>query len=184
MKEKPIIFSTWSVQQMLKRIKTQTRRLAGLEEINKNPDEYNSPIRLKDGLWQFASKYGGYSWAKPRYQIRQIAWVRETWHLGLSSHGDCPAYKADYRYKCGKIAPGDIKPWRPSIFMPRWASRINLEITGVKAERLWDISEEDAIAEGCDGSFEYMKVWEEINGKKHPWKNNYWCFCYEFRKVK
>jgi hypothetical protein len=93
--------------------------------------------------------------------------------------------------------------WKPSIFMPRWASRITLEITDVRVERLQDISEADAIAEGMytneaaikklglpadiklTGSCvdKYRIVWESINGKKYPWSTNPWVWVVEFRRV-
>lgn len=90
---------------------------------------------------------------------------------------------------------------RPSIFMPKWASRIWLEITGVRIERLQDITEDDAKAEGveirpsagiasnvCKGSpgpaqFEYYALWESINGKG-SWDLNPWVWVYEFRRIK
>lgn len=79
--------------------------------------------------------------------------------------------------------------------MPRWASRITLEVTGVRVERLQDISEEDASAEGVEmydsatGDVFYgprdafMALWETINGKRAPWASNPWVWVIEFRRV-
>ena len=123
-----------------------------------------------------------------------ILWVRETF-VALSK--DNILYRADDRY------PDSITPlkWKPSIFMPRWASRITLEITGVRVERLQDISEEDALTEGCEnylcGGYDfsyhgyeckpavanYRRLWDSINGKKYPWKSNPLVWVISFRRI-
>lgn len=84
--------------------------------------------------------------------------------------------------------------WRPSIFMPRWASRIALEITGIRVERLQQITEESAKAEGCtqDADFsreypysyvdQFHRLWNEINGKRADWDSNPWVWVVEFKR--
>ena len=123
-------------------------------------------------------------------------WVRETWHDASSSLHSCALYRAD-----GIDLHWD--KWTPSIHMPRWASRITLEITSVRVERLQDISEADALAEGIPsidtpgawtlpipanpnlpaiylGAF--CKLWESINGPG-SWAANPWVWAIEFRRV-
>jgi hypothetical protein len=80
--------------------------------------------------------------------------------------------------------------WRPSIFMPRWASRLQLEVTRVRVERLNSISPEDAIAEGVTQFYEwaldpvgkYRELWESINGAG-SWALNPWVWCIDFKRV-
>lgn len=126
-------------------------------------------------------------------------WVKETFRPqdGMTTycqHQDEIEYRADGdRPK----EPTDCH-WKPSIFMPRWASRITLEITGVRVERLNEISEEDAIAEGVeplshgfknylgadlqcgDARMSYMSLWESINGAG-SWAKNPWVWCISFQ---
>lgn len=125
-------------------------------------------------------------------------WVRETFgHFELNDSfkpGDRVFYRAD-----GECL--ELQPWRPSIHMPRWASRITLEITAVRVERLHDISESDARAEGItpfndghgwhteDGRHyagtaadAYLSLWASINGEASA-RANPWVWVIEFKKV-
>jgi hypothetical protein len=77
----------------------------------------------------------------------------------------------------------------PSIFMPRWASRITLGITGIRVERLQEISQRDCLEEGLDllgwklPTRKYQELWDSINGKKYPWSSNPWVWVLEFRRM-
>jgi uncharacterized protein YhfF len=100
-------------------------------------------------------------------------------------------------YRAESRNPDEDGPWKPSIFMPRWASRIELEIVSVRVERLNDISEDDAGEEGAGellGEHEYLDgnpdqyrrcfqiLWESINGKG-SWKDDPFVWVVEFKRV-
>ena len=166
MKERPIIFSTPMVKAILDGRKTQTRRV-----IKDQP-----PLSMRD---MFKPK----NLKCPYGQVGDRLWVRETFKPYNCMGGF--AYKAD-----GDLSTGF--PWKPSIHMPRGASRITLEITESRAERLQDISEEDAKAEGVkccpnavsDYKHHFMILWDSINGKKYPWDSNPWVWVISFKVVR
>lgn len=173
MKEHPIIFSTEMVRAILEGRKTQTRRI-----VKPQPEQWVSQA----GYSWFTPKgeisfrgdtaNGPAEYSIPlRYQRGDRLWVRETWQLLMPcvvSFGpgeddwDWESEEADAIYAekpeigtlCYKADdPNACKWWRPSIHMPSWASRITLEVTSVRIERLQDISEDDAKAEGVDWLF-------------------------------
>lgn len=191
-KERPILFSAQMVRAILDGRKTQTRRV-----INPQPiwvADPSVPFKTTD-----ADPKGIINC--PYGKTGDRLWVRETfcYHDDLAMY----LYKADDVTCC---------KWKPSIHMPRWASRITLEIVSVRVERLQDISEKDAIAEGiskvpfrpcegwpiCDGymvgkddgvtglaakaSTAYKKLWESINGPG-SWDLNPWVWVVEFRRI-
>jgi hypothetical protein len=191
MKEHPILMTTESVNGILDSRKTQTRRMVKpqpTEAINDGSVYFGSSPRCR--TYSDLANYCHYG------QVGDRLWVRETWQQ----------IKAGIVYKASWDSKPDWK-WKPSIFMPRWASRITLEITGIRVERLQDITEEDAKAEGCvehtrhvvagllvDPSIGrrehwsarvlYKSLWDSINGKKYPWSSNCWVWVIEFRRIK
>lgn len=107
------------------------------------------------------------------------------------THWEQPHYRAtdpapDLCYE-DQEEEGPCVRWLPQLHMPRWASRILLEVQEVRAERVQDITEEDAQAEGveCVYSMEFAKLWDSINGKKpgRSWKENPWVWVITFRKM-
>ena len=123
-----------------------------------------------------------------------LLWVRERFRRVSDFRF---AYRADgYSWLHDEIRAGGTLPiWRPSIFMPRAASRITLEITGVRVERLQEISEVDAKAEGCALSYDtermrggtwrggFRDLWDTINAKRAPWSSNPWVWVIEFKRT-
>lgn len=208
MTERPIIFSAPMVRALLAGTKTQTRR--GASKPVRHPDLGNwyTPGALvlehePQHVIERACPYG---------QPGDRLWVRETWaecarrqpltdeDLPWQQHGRILVYAADPEWNgarlfvCADGVARWAKPerWRPSIFMPRWASRITMEVTGVRVERLQDISEADAIAEGCTNSLHlpggrfanenYQHLWWQINGDG-SWEANPWVWVVEFKRV-
>ena len=204
-KETGIIMSGDHPQKILDDIKTMTRRTWGLEKINQNPDRYSNPAVYKGitGEWfaWFHDKessnpviikcpYGG---------IGDALWVKETWGYGV---GDLPSliYKADIFDP--ELLPENLPlyqqvKWKSGRFMFKIDSRINLEITGLRAERLQEITPQDIRAEGVSapiGDFfglkdqaimlrdNFIVLWDSINGKRSPWSSNSWVWPIEFRR--
>ena len=153
MKEHPILFSTKMVCAILSGMKTQTRR-----PIPVFPQPKQKIYHVAKDKYCFATDCGnGYvsgmseNFRKP-YEVGDRLWVRETYRPIFGQTGELISvdYKADPPEKWGRL--GDVVgapvKWRPSIHMPRWASRITLEIKAIRAEPLLDISDEDAVKEG------------------------------------
>lgn len=205
MKEKPILFSTPMVKAILEGRKTMTRRTRGLNRMNEHPDDWTITTDVTDKGILFFNKNGYSDRAKPQYQIGDRLWVRETFfearkwkHAPLFSDGPDFIYRADEDAFIGD------HNWKPSLFMPKEAARIWLEVTNVRCERLQDISKEDALAEGVEsiespdfrkykeyteGTFNlkfathsFFSLWRKINGKDAVAANP-WVFVYEFKRI-
>lgn len=212
-RERPILMSALMVRAILEGRKTQTRRI-----IKPQPTDWTTP----DGpgmsaMWPAvnmrglcAAKKCPYGipgdrlWVRESYCFAQFteAWGIDDWQVRCHYYAD-----SEHRLIPQCDAPADVGFWpgarirqykgqkRPAIFMPRWASRITLEITEIRVQRLQDITEEDAEAEGADrarvipssespqryrNGFRFL--WEEIHNKE-SWQTNPWVWAISFRKV-
>lgn len=181
MNERPILFNGQMIKAILFGTKTQTRRVVKAQ-ASKDCGVYHRP----DGDWVYTQCGGvavGLPFSCPYGQPGDRLWVRETWQ-------EDPAGKWGFCYKAGgKSCPlCGAHLWRPSIHMPRRASRITLEITYVRVERLQDITQEDAASEGVKfvntGDFitPFAELWERINGKG-SWEGNPWVWVVKFKKI-
>lgn len=198
MKERPILFSGPMVRAILEGRKTQTRRVIKPQPVLAQSNTIQmTPHGPKMGLGLFINTRCPYG--VPRDRL----WVREAHRL--VDHCDCPEachtpahvyYEAD----CSGYDRVDTNRLRPSIHMPRWASRITLEVTGVRVERLQEILEADAIREGvlpvdmkewlkpadCHSLFPHQlafrRLWDRINGPG-SWEANPWVWVVEFSRV-
>lgn len=205
MTERGMIFNAEMVRAILDGRKTQTRRPVKFPVHDKNLGCELAGNELAGEL--SAGNYLNSAFGKPGDRI----WVRETFcPVNDAQYGGekWVDYRATPRYEASHPAGWDSAPndaealkWRPSIHMPRWASRILLEITGVRVERLNSISQEDAQAEGLeltgwrptysdpDSGGEVMtpydnfaQLWESIYGEE-SWKANPWVWVIEFKRV-
>ena len=216
MKEHPILFSGPMIQAILDGRKTQTRRV-----VKPQPLEY-MPVTDTGRQYVLKPVRDLGSDVRCPYHKGQNLWVRETFYPFDGQNGKDTVYKADtddgYFSPCESLTGGypdycrsgcescvadRWKPkWKPSIHMPRWASRITMEAVNVRVERLRDISEEDALAEGFDvvgwtptfnnpdnvngdesspPSTVFMHYWDTLNAKRgYGWDVNPWVWVIEF----
>lgn len=188
MKERPILFSAPMVRALLDGRKTQTRRIA------------SKPVRHPD-LGNLYAPGALVLEREPRHVIERACpygkpgdrlWVRETW--ARDDEDGSFMYRADIgrdmnadAWEQGRLEGVPRYRWRPSIHMPRAASRLTLEVSGVRIERLQEISDADCIAEGTaqhpDGPWHaYRSLWTLINGQA-SWDANPWVWVVEFRRA-
>lgn len=222
MKERPIIFNSDMVRAVLDGRKTQTRRVM---RVQPESNQYGL-LHITDSTKR--SDIGKYHWAEsnatgphtrsalfscPFGTVGNRLWVREAYRVhSRATDVATLVYKASEQQswtqqthrvpieKCNK--PAVVDKWTPSIHMPRWASRIALEITGVRVDRMYDISEADARAEGVEqlrGGFwrhyqpgwtqhqlsargSFVTLWKSIYGED-SWQANPWVWVIEFKRV-
>lgn len=184
--------------------KTQTRRIYGLCDYNKNPDLFGvGNVRLNGYFNFYRLKDEKGTWAEPKYKTGEILWVKETFQkLESVKHKEIDfLYKADV--ECNNYFNSDLVVWSSSIHMPQEAARIFLKVTNVRVERLQDISIEDIIGEGIFVDEDqlpkrtkwtpelvleralkkqWIKLWQSKNAK-HPWESNPWVWVYDFERV-
>ena len=187
MKERPILFSGAMVRAILGGRKTQTRRV-----IKPQPaaTERGRPwCSMEDLLAR--CPYG---------QPGDELWVRETFAYIDEKH---VIYRASEGIEVEEVLGRKLHSYKPSIHMPRWASRIQLRVTGVRVERVQEITDEDVVAEGIDiGKAPYPEdqpmlrdfdvdfetafrdLWDSINAKRgYSWKSNPWVWVVTFAKI-
>ncbi|MEQ5206544.1 hypothetical protein [Proteus sp. fly-1067] len=223
MKERGIIFNAEMVRAILDGRKTQTRRIVK-NVMPDNGIWLKKPTKTRSGATTHVLDAPKHNLC-PLGKIGDRLWVRETWSVvshEFDDDGLMIDYVPDrptkavrempygHGYFTGHViysADGDFtwgdddgcidgrSCWKPSIHMPRWASRITLEITNVRVERLNDISNDDAKSEGCwygrgggvpdkalTPSYQFPTLWEEIYGDG-SWSSNPWVWVIEFKKA-
>ena len=215
-RERPILLSGAMVRALLDGRKTQTRRAVKLP--HQNPlgkwealqvggtkgglNALGQSIPLQDAIWHTRT---GDALLCPYGQPGDRLWVRESFcHIYDNNKPPAKRELEDVAYMADNIQPDPYAygPWKPSIHMPRWASRITLQITGVRVQHLQDISEQDAIAEGIektphglwslygqvdsDGTYSptssFCALWGSLNGPE-SWDANPWVWVIEIQRL-
>lgn len=210
MRERPILFSGPMVRAIIDGRKTMTRRV-----VMPQCQRYNLDLLQPDKVmypWPNDSDFGDVSRPIrcPYGRPSDLLWVRETfaylYESGFSVDPKSIIYRSDGDQASYRIdgEAGDFSPhWRPSIHMPRWASRLTLRITEIRVERLQDITPRDARAEGvvprCEAKNQtdhlthdiachieaFHSLWDDINFKRgYSWDSNPWVWVVSFEKVK
>ncbi|SPX62912.1 Uncharacterised protein [Leclercia adecarboxylata] len=199
-----MIFNAEMVRALLDGRKTQTRRIM---KVQPDTPEFGLRRIIESSI---ANEIGMYFWSQddargikarskpfscPYGGVGDRIWVRETWAEAGAGAPDLKLYRANYpahvpsHYE--NVPPAEEIRWTPSIHMPRCASRILLEITDVRVERLNSISEEDAKAEGApteccvigDKHFlGFRSLWKNIYGND-SWQANPWVWVIEFKRI-
>lgn len=228
MTDRHILFSASMVRALLGGTKTQTRRMfkpRGFEFYTHpvSGDRYNEYRPCRDGTWDESRISGSgtmraFGWGESLYAYLPHApgdrlWVKETWRpfpIDLAPWDIEVAYAADGERRIIKDGEFGDNDWTmpkaakrgnvSPLFMPRWASRLTLAVTDVRVERLQDISHDDAIADGVEGTIPlaagrdididgqywpggpqrmYRELWNHINGPG-AWEANPWVVAYTF----
>ena len=189
MTERPIIFSGDMVRAILDGRKTQTRRVmkpqpspadvfVGDHGLGMGPQFRCSYGQPGEHLWVRETMRGEYSPARNRYRVAYRDGGQTTW-----GNADAEWCGAQDWYTIAGTSRQATR-WKPSIHMPRWASRLTLEITEVRVQRVQEISEEDAVAEGVDIWADFRPLWDSINAKRgFGWDANPWVWALTFKPV-
>ena len=202
-REIPMIFTSQSSRAIQEHRKWQTRRLIvqpTFEADGCSPAGLEDPPRW----WDYWSLDGQRQRIKLKWAKGDRIWVKETWCMRDGARNMIEPSLVLYRADGWDIS---FPPWRSSRFMPRWASRLTLEIEEVRIERLNSISEEDAIAEGvtitkghivaaalldecrpdlpriAPSQQAFSELWDSLNAKRAPWDSNQWVSAITFRRV-
>ena len=203
-RERPILFSAPMVRAILAGEKTVTRRtvkwpLLGPSDGRKRRMYCPSDVAVINEAPRKLCPYGG---------AGDRLWVRETWRPEerLEDGRDGIRFAADdafvsikntreaanawvetHRFHMGR--PIREMRWRPSIHIPRWASRITLEVVSVRVERLCSLDDSEAIREGIPAAGDvrpfarFAELWDAINGDRAPWASDPWVWRVEFKRA-
>lgn len=209
-KEHPILFSGPMIRAIMDRKKTETRRVVKPQPIRQHHIGWIRRLATHD--WAVMTYYASVvEWIDCPYgKVGQKLWVREKFQWVWATDEKPPSKDKPEGWKIGYPATDGIQEYHdggegrilqrcaPSIHMPRWASRITLEIVDVRCQRLQEIKEDDAVREGVDAVSQddvprqaswtrrqdFAQLWDRLNGKRgFGWKVNPVVWVIEFKKV-
>lgn len=217
MTERPIIMSDWSVRALLAGTKTQTRRVVKpqpqTDHLMVTPSGELVGIMPDDGTPVGSRPCQKRGWLKcPFGGVGDTLWVREAFSAWFhcchwrecTAAGRSRASLSNLFYRATHNFPADDQKWSPAIHMPRWASRITLEITGVRCEPLHEITEEDIRAEGIEPVLQdsggqdqtgrwvelvdyfhpFIDAWDKLNAKRgYSWASRPYVWAISFKRI-
>lgn len=202
MKERGILFSDAMVMAILEGRKTQTRRLtqSGKKGRRASPDAVSADGHAGGDVWYFRLPSGdGQALRCPYGATGDTLWVREAWRTyerpadgvdGILFRADQAFHRIESTREAADrwlVAHNNNihgSSWRPSIHLPRWASRITLVVTEIRVQRLQEISDADACAEGCANVLEYEGLWDSIHDRDGDrWADNPLVWVVSFRRA-
>lgn len=210
MTDRPILFSAPMVRALLDGRKTQTRRVLKpsrgaqadwltMDVLHQAPSCYLAEVDGRLGVQMQHPRAGQcidgididpmspLTWVRLPYAPGDRLWVREAWAKVGDEQDDihaCPDMRIPAYYRADMVDP-ERQRWRPSIHMPRWASRLTLTVTDVRVQRLQDITLGDICAEGLARSIydfrpvqrgfdAWQALWDSLNAARAPWAANPW----------
>jgi len=200
---KPILFNTEMVQAIVAGRKTQTRRVVPLRIVY----QFDWSKGMSDAMFVEQATGDVYDACYPApYKVGEMLYVRETWYYETHMHDqtkgepDLPSGRYSHRYVYRASSPDypvnvgvGAQGWKPSIHMPKEAARIFLKVTNVRCERLCDIIEQDAIAEGFistprhSARANFFILWHRLNGRRDGGAYSYdkspYVWVYTFERI-
>ncbi len=190
MKETGIMFTPPNIRLILDDLKWESRRVGKFEPRSHNGGELYEVTHVHGDVFDCHYKDANGP-DNPRYVRCPYGRAGDKLYIkeGVIIDADFNPPELIGYYMDGARAVTRGEKRLTAMFMPKWAARTWLEITNVRVQRVQEISETDCVAEGCPkdyllGRNWYKNLWDEINGKKHPWASNPFCWCLTFRRVR
>lgn len=162
---KPALFNTEMVRAILDGRKTETRRV-----VKPQPKGQLVPLPEESGWPGYFGEADTPRVMRPPYFVGDILYVRETWNRIRFGNGEKVPFHTKYWYRADDTSQNPDDKWRPSIHMPKEAARLFGLVTGLKVQRVQDITDEEARREGAADREDFRRVWNRCYAKPRPVK--------------